>query len=1233
MISERITSSRVQPSALKVVVVLLFLAVVLCSALAPVAAGKRGPVQWVVSGVSASPTSFYIGGGSSTLEYTLNAEATVSAVVSDAGTTVRTLRSAGLQTPGSYSLVWDGTDSEGASLPAGSYSLVVSATMPYGTRQSAASVQLVAPVLGGVSVSPQAIYTGSGSTMLSYTLADTLPGPATVSVWVRDATGATVRTLQQAAFLNAGTYADTWDGKDDSGVSLPAGSYSFVVAATTVAGTEQSAEAVQLVAPALGAVSVTPQAIYAGGSPTTLSYTLAGPATAAVNVLDSDDATLRVLQAATDRVAGSYSVSWDGTDSDGAILSPGSYSLVVTATTAAGAEQNGKAVQLVAPVLGSVGVSPQVIYAGSGSSTLSYTLAQSANVAVSALDADGAEVATIQSSAPQAAGSYSVNWNGTDSDGASLPAGSYSIVVAATTSVGTQLGAGTVELVAPVLGGVAVSPAAIYVGTGSTTLSYTLTGAATTAIAVSDAGGATVRVLQTDTGQAAGSHSVSWNGTDSDGASLPAGSYSLVVTATTVAGAEQSANTVQLVAPALGAVSVSPASFLGGAGASGSTTVDYTLTGPAEVAVSALDADGAEVATIQSSAPQAAGSYSVSWNGTDSDGASLPAGSYSLVVAATTVAGSERGEQTVQFTPTPLASQASLAPDGTGGYVLHTVIENWSETLNGQTSANYYYDGKAQPWEYAATSGATLTLYVGANSVDQEDTTAGGSVAGTSDARGVTDLAFPSGLAWYDAGGTPLPLFYSAKLTYGGSSRWYPATGRYQLRPPVGPDGHLQFAFMSDIQSASPGSPSPSLTPSGLTSATGPYSAIPDLSRSLGWSTVLAGLRQESGANLVVFGGDAVERGNQTAAPDDGGTQWRTLFDNQQGFGSSNEWSLSSLANTVPVSIGPGNHDDLDLTSGGTIPLAARWAHRPALPTPNTGRGYYAFDQGDVHFIVINPYLKTTSTTYGGWIGLQSPTITGSRTATVGDTTSTYANSNQAKWLIAALDTVKPWTVVVSHTPVFDALTSQPWADANQTGGATSTNAVYYGERDRLLALFAAKGVDVVLQGHLHMFRHHVEKVHSADGIADSAMTFIDDGLAGGPPVARVNSFNGPWIDWVDLNGNGVPDVDEPVATAANSSHWDAGAFGKQVSPSGASGYTGTSDMFHAVGEYNDGLTFSYTMFQTGTDAQGAPTLSMTVKAISWNGATNAWNPWNVYESGQIQQVAPGMVADRLSAN
>ncbi|HUU35458.1 MAG TPA: hypothetical protein VMW48_15440, partial [Vicinamibacterales bacterium] len=225
------------------------------------------------------------------------------------------------------------------------------------------------------------------------------------------------------------------------------------------------------------------------------------------------------------------------------------------------------------------------------------------------------------------------------------------------------------------------------------------------------------------------------------------------------------------------------------------------------------------------------------------------------------------------------------------------------------------------------------------------------------------------------------------------------------------------------------------------------------------------------------------------------------------------------------------------------------------------------------------------------------------------------------------------WTVVVMHYPMLDGTTSGAYSQANQTGTVTTTNMYYYGERDRLLAYFAAHGVDVVLQGHTHFYRRHMEKLHDQSGNPVTTQTYVTNGRAGGPPTNfQKDSVDTalPFLDWVDVNSNGVPDSGEPLTTSADD-YWDAGYFGERNSPADDSGYFGTPDTFHPTGEeYDNGLSFSYSVFSTGNDAGGHPTLTMTVKRIAWNAPANTWNPWTVYETVQIPQVDGDLLAARL---
>jgi len=86
-----------------------------------------------------------------------------------------------------------------------------------------------------------------------------LPGTAAgVEIKIVDASGKTVRTIE-AGGMTEGVNAVTWDGKDDAGNAVPAGSYKFTVAASN-GGTAVAATALtfaQVAAVKQGASGVT----------------------------------------------------------------------------------------------------------------------------------------------------------------------------------------------------------------------------------------------------------------------------------------------------------------------------------------------------------------------------------------------------------------------------------------------------------------------------------------------------------------------------------------------------------------------------------------------------------------------------------------------------------------------------------------------------------------------------------------------------------------------------------------------------------------------------------------------------------------------------------------------------------------------------------------------------------------------------------------------------------------
>jgi hypothetical protein len=128
------------------------------------------------------------------------------------------------------------------------------------------------------------------------------------------------------------------------------------------------------------------------------------------------------------------------------------------------------------------------------------------------------------------------------------------------------------------------------------------------------------------------------------------------------------------------------------------------------------------------------------------------------------------------------------------------------------------------------------------------------------------------------------------------------------------------------------------------------------------------------------------------------------------------------------------------------------------------GRTYYVVQRGPLHIIVLSTEQPGLNGRIG-FYGINDP-----------------RDSVQARWLVRQLQSIKDrraWIVVAMHRPFFEPKANDPFA--------TSARA----EHNALVRLFHSYGVDIVLGGHLHYYRRHLQP----DGT-----TYITEGMAGGPP-------------------------------------------------------------------------------------------------------------------------------------
>jgi flagellar hook assembly protein FlgD len=202
------------------------------------------------------------------------------------------------------------------------------------------------------------------------------------------------------------------------------------------------------------------------------------------------------------------------------------------------------------------------------------------------------------------------------------------------------------------------------------TLSYSMSAPGTLDVAVASASGAVVRHMVLPAMTATGRFS--WDGLGDGGATVPDGSYSLVVAPLGETGIPGAALTVRTrVLTAIRSPRVAPAVFypLGGDPAAATTALSMTLTQPATVTWTVTDRSGRVVRTLWEARPTPAGSWTLPWDGTGQAPGSgvlspMPVGQYFSAIAATTAAGTVLMRSAIWLTPFRLVPSAGIVTAG-----------------------------------------------------------------------------------------------------------------------------------------------------------------------------------------------------------------------------------------------------------------------------------------------------------------------------------------------------------------------------------------------------------------------------------------------------------------------------------------------------------------------------------------------------------------------------------------
>ncbi len=254
------------------------------------------------------------------------------------------------------------------------------------------------------------------------------------TVEVKDAAGTVV-----AQGSGNGTAVDwTWDAS-----AVPIAYYTYTISA----GPNVRPSTLPVPGPpplAVTGLKATPRALTPNGDwsgeLSTIAFGLTRRATLQVRVVSTASGTVvRTLLASSLRPAGVRTLSWDGKTAGGAIVADGDYRIEVSAED--GSEQVTRSVGVVVDrTLGGVAIAPAVLSPnGDGRAEpleISYALTRQAAVKVQ-IRRGTTLLATVLNQS-QAAGPYTVSWNGRRGNGTRVTDGAVSARVLATTSLGTR---------------------------------------------------------------------------------------------------------------------------------------------------------------------------------------------------------------------------------------------------------------------------------------------------------------------------------------------------------------------------------------------------------------------------------------------------------------------------------------------------------------------------------------------------------------------------------------------------------------------------------------------------------------------------------------------------------------------------------------------------------------------------------------------------------------------------
>ena len=376
---------------------------------------------------------------------------TVTGSVSDLNLASWAVEYSAPSSPGTWNQIQSGTTAVSGTLASwntlalanGSYTLRLRATDLAGN----VSLQTAAVVIGNFSVSQGSLVV-SAVNNVPVTYTSLLPFALTETLQLKNAAGAVVRTLVNGVARGAGTYPDTWNGRDDHGNLLPDGPYFYVATAADGSGTMTWDLSNQYLNNYVSEYGITAHPYDPfNNSPMLISYSFSAPGMVTiavgptVNIADNCSPPQYCVVRLRYEEAGAHTIYWAGVDATGAFL-PGIRGIAAISERSAFA-QNAVVLYGSKPNPIVMNVSPAIFGPAVGTQAVSFNLGtyqgQPATVTVTFLNQSSLSVLRTITRSGVASGPVTIPWDGRADNGMLVAPGFYTVTVTVTDAIGNQV--------------------------------------------------------------------------------------------------------------------------------------------------------------------------------------------------------------------------------------------------------------------------------------------------------------------------------------------------------------------------------------------------------------------------------------------------------------------------------------------------------------------------------------------------------------------------------------------------------------------------------------------------------------------------------------------------------------------------------------------------------------------------------------------------------------------------